>query len=113
MHKDFKAWARACLSCQRSKVHQHNEAHIGTFPVPGTRFTYVHLDIVGHLLPSNGCSYLLTCVAQFTRWPEAIPLPSGEASTVVKAFLSRWLAIFGAPSTITTDPGVQLFPHPH
>ncbi|BHF64597.1 hypothetical protein SprV_0200760300 [Sparganum proliferum] len=56
---------------------------------------------------SNGCSYLLTCVDRFTRWPEAIPLPDVAAPTVVKAFLSRWVAIFGAPSTITTDRGAQ------
>ncbi|BHF80220.1 hypothetical protein SprV_0702334400 [Sparganum proliferum] len=35
-------------------------------------------------------------------WPEVIPLPDIVAPTVVKAFLSRWVAIFGTPSTITT-----------
>ncbi|BHF83522.1 hypothetical protein SprV_0902666500 [Sparganum proliferum] len=38
---------------------------------------------------------------------EAIPLPDVAAPTVAKAFLSRLVAIFGAPSTITTDRGVQ------
>ncbi|BHF86036.1 hypothetical protein SprV_ctg2302921400 [Sparganum proliferum] len=103
MHKDLKAWTRACLGCQRSKIQRHNKAPIGTFPGPGARFSHVHLDIVGPLPLSNGCSYLLTCVDRFTRWPEAIPLPDIAAPTVVKAFLSRWVAIFGAPSTITTD----------
>ncbi|BHF73292.1 hypothetical protein SprV_0401637300 [Sparganum proliferum] len=105
MHKDLKAWTRACLGCQRSKIQRHNKAPIGTFPGPGARFSHVHLDIVGPLPLSNGCSYLLTCVDRFTRWPEAIPLPDIAAPTVVKAFLSRWVAIFGAPSTITTDHG--------
>ncbi|BHF59596.1 hypothetical protein SprV_0100255700 [Sparganum proliferum] len=82
MHKDLKAWTRACLGCQRS-------------PLP----------------LSNGCSYLLTCVDWFTRWPEAIPLSDIAAPTVVKAFLSRWVAIFGAPSTITTDRGAQFESH--
>ncbi|BHF65278.1 Era Like 12S Mitochondrial RRNA Chaperone 1 [Sparganum proliferum] len=59
MHKDLKAWTRACLGCQRNKV------------------------------------------------TTAIPLPDVAAPTVVKAFLSRWVAIFGAPSTITTDRGAQ------
>ncbi|BHF82388.1 hypothetical protein SprV_0802552600 [Sparganum proliferum] len=107
MHKDLKAWTRACLGCQRSKIQRHNKAPIGTFPGPGARFSHVHLDIVGPLPLSNGCSYLLTCVDRFTRWPEAIPLPDIAAPTVVKAFLSRWVAIFGAPSTITTDRGAQ------
>nr|VZI14111.1 unnamed protein product [Spirometra erinaceieuropaei] len=107
MHKDLKAWTRACIACQRSKIQRHNKAPIGTFPGPGARFSHVHLDIVGPLPLSNGCSYLLTCVDRFTRWPEAIPLPDIAAPTVVKAFLSRWVAIFGAPSTITTDRGAQ------
>ncbi|BHF71607.1 hypothetical protein SprV_0401466700 [Sparganum proliferum] len=107
MHKDLKAWTRACLGCQRSKIQRHNKVPIGTFPGPGARFSHVHLDIVGPLPPSSGCSYLLTCVDRFTRWPEAIPLPDIAAPTVVKAFLSRWVAIFGAPSTITTDRGAQ------
>ncbi|BHF62295.1 hypothetical protein SprV_0200527700 [Sparganum proliferum] len=111
MHKDLKAWTRACIACQRSKIQRHNQAPIGTFPGPGARFSHVHLDIVGPLPLSNGCSYLLTCVDRFTRWPEAIPLPDIAAPTVVKAFLSRWVAIIGAPSTITTDRGAQFESH--
>ncbi|BHF67774.1 hypothetical protein SprV_0301080300 [Sparganum proliferum] len=107
MHKDLKAWTRACIACQRSKIQRHNKAPIGTFPGPGARFSHVQLDIVGHLPLSNGCSYLLTWVDGFTRWPETIPLSVIAAPTVVKAFLSRWVAIFGAPCTITTDRGAQ------
>nr|VZI38583.1 unnamed protein product [Spirometra erinaceieuropaei] len=64
-------------------------------------------DVVGPLLPSNGYTHLLTCVDRYTRWPEAIPLPNVQAETIVKAFVSRWVAIFGAPSMITTDRGAQ------
>ncbi|BHF83361.1 hypothetical protein SprV_0902650300 [Sparganum proliferum] len=107
MHKDLKAWTRACIACQRSKIQRHNKAPIGTFPGPGAKVSHVPLDIVGPLPLSNGCSYLLTCVDRFTWWPKAIPLPDIAAPTVVKAFLSRWVAIFGGPSTITTDRGAQ------
>ncbi|BHF80208.1 hypothetical protein SprV_0702333200 [Sparganum proliferum] len=105
MHKDLKAWTRACIGCQRRKIQRHSKAPIGTLPGPGARFIHVHLDIVGPLPLSNGCSYLLTCVDRFTRWPEAIPLPDIAAPTVIKALLSRWVAIFDAPSTITSDRG--------
>ncbi|BHF62237.1 hypothetical protein SprV_0200521800 [Sparganum proliferum] len=60
MHKDLKAWTRACLGCQRSKIQRHNEAPIGTFPGPGARFSHVHLDIVGPLPLSNGCTRIRT-----------------------------------------------------
>ncbi|BHF62422.1 hypothetical protein SprV_0200540400 [Sparganum proliferum] len=107
MNKDVKAWARSCLSCQRNKVQRHNKSSPGTFPSPDARFSHVHLDVVGPLPPSNGFTYLLTCVDRYTRWAEAIPLPNVQAETIVKAFVSRWVATFGAPSTVTTDRGAQ------
>ncbi|BHF66233.1 hypothetical protein SprV_0200924900 [Sparganum proliferum] len=67
----------------------------------------VHLDVVGPLPPSNGFTHPLTCVDRYTRWAEAIPLPNTQAETIVKAFVSRWVAIFGAPSTVTADRGAQ------
>ncbi|BHF60405.1 hypothetical protein SprV_0100337000 [Sparganum proliferum] len=92
---------------QRKKVQRHNKSPSGTFPSPDARFNHVHLDVVGPLSPSNGYTHLLTCVDRYTRWPEAIPLPNVQAETIVKAFVSRWVAIFGAPSMITTDRGAQ------
>ncbi|BHF64118.1 hypothetical protein SprV_0200711700 [Sparganum proliferum] len=74
---------------------------------PDARFNHVHLDVVGPLPPSNDYTHLLTCVDRYTRWPEAIPLPNVQAETIVKAFVSRWVAIFGAPSMITTDQGAR------
>nr|VZI47766.1 unnamed protein product [Spirometra erinaceieuropaei] len=74
---------------------------------PDARFNHVHLDVVGPAPPSNGYAHLLTCVDRYTRWPESIPLPNVQAETIVKAFVSRWVAIFGAPSMITTDRGAQ------
>ncbi|BHF65886.1 hypothetical protein SprV_0200890000 [Sparganum proliferum] len=107
MNKDVKAWARSCLSCQRNKVQRHNKSPPGTFTSPDARFSHVHLDVVGPLPPSNGFTHLLTCVDRYTRWVEAIPLPNAQAETIVKAFVSRWAAMFGAPSTVTTDRGVH------
>ncbi|BHF68181.1 hypothetical protein SprV_0301121300 [Sparganum proliferum] len=69
--------------------------------------SHVHPDIVDPLHLSNVCSYLLTSVDRFVRWPEAIPLSDIVALTVVKALLSLRVAIFGALSAITTDCGAQ------
>nr|VZI07667.1 unnamed protein product [Spirometra erinaceieuropaei] len=107
MNKDVKAWTRSCLSCQRNKVQRHNKSPPGTFPSPDARFSHVHLDVIGPLHPSNGFTHLLTCFDRYTRWAEAILLPNTQAETIVKAFVSRWVAVFGAPSTVTTDCGAQ------
>nr|VZI18869.1 unnamed protein product [Spirometra erinaceieuropaei] len=52
------------------------------------------------------CNASRTFRGRFTRWSEAVYLPDA-ITTVVKVFLGRWVAIFGTPSTITTDRGAQ------
>ncbi|BHF74056.1 hypothetical protein SprV_0401714000 [Sparganum proliferum] len=95
MHMDLKAWTCASVGCHPGKVQRHNQTPIDTLPTPDSRFSHVYLEVVGPLPLFSGCSYLLTCMDRSTRWPEAIPMPDVAAKTVVKAFLSRWVAIFG------------------
>ena len=73
MRRDITAWTRSCVSCQKSKVHKHIRAPLGTFSTPDARFSHVHIDLVGSWPVSQGFTYLLTCIDRFTRWPEAIP----------------------------------------
>ncbi len=107
LKKDVRAWAGACVACQRAKVQRHTKAPLAPFVVPEKRFDHVNVDLVGPLPPSHGFTHLLTMVDRTTRWPEAIPLSSTTSAEVARAFIMSWVARFGTPSDITSDRGPQ------
>lgn len=67
LRRDVKGWAAACVPCERAKVHQHVRAPLEPLLVPERRFDHVHVDLVGPLPPSRGCTHLLTMVDRTTR----------------------------------------------
>ncbi len=79
---DVTAWAKACLGCQRAKVHRHVKVPPQHIPVPTRRFSHIHVDLVGPLPASKGFTYLFTIIDRTSRWPEAIPIAA--TTTVVK-----------------------------
>ena len=111
MRRDITAWTRSCVSCQKSKVHKHIRAPIGTFSTPDTRFSHVHIDLVGPWPVSQGFTHLLTCINRFTRWPKAIRLKDISAESVAQALISGLITRYGLPTTITTDCGREFEAH--
>ena len=51
-------------------------------PVPGCRFSHMHVDLVGLLPASEGCMYLFTIIDCTTRWAEAVLLATTSADHV-------------------------------
>ena len=105
LRKDVRAWAAVCVACQHAKVTRHTKAPLALFKVPERRFDHMNVDLVGPLSPSRGYTYLLTMVDRTTRWPEVVPLSSNTAAEVARAFVMAWVARFGTPSDISSDPG--------
>ena len=62
MRKDIANFTKSCIQCQSSKIQRHNVAPLEKFLAPDERFSHVHVDIVGPLPESNGCTHLLTVI---------------------------------------------------
>jgi len=108
MARDINAWCKECQHCARGKVTRQPTAALSPIPVPAQRFAHVHADIVGPLPTSrDGYRYLFTMVDRASRWLEAVPLRSIEATTCADAFVAGWVARFGVPGQVTTDQGRQ------
>lgn len=103
MKSDIKVWTRACIPCQRAKIHWHTKTPTIHIPVDNSRFSHIQLDLIGSLPNSQGCTHCLTMIDRFTRWTEAKPLNNIEAATVTQAFYKTWITRFGAPNKIMTD----------
>lgn len=127
MKTDVGYCVRACVACQRAKVHHHVLVLLEQFIIPERRFDHVNIDLVGPFPPFRGYTHLLTMVDRTTGWPEAVPLTSTTAAEVVRALISTWVARFRGQADVSSDrggpihirvidlslPAVRCFPPPH
>jgi len=90
---EVAGWVRDCLGCATGKPGHMEAAQVISMSVLFSRFSQVHVDIVGPLPSSpHGHSHLLTMLDCTTRWPEVVPLPNITAQAVLDAFLTALVA---------------------
>jgi transposase InsO family protein len=105
---DVTAWCKACEHCCRAKVTRQPAADPVAITVPTTRFSHIHVDLVGPLpAAADGSSFILTAVDRTTRWAEAYPLRSTTAEVCLATLTAGWFCRYGIPAAVTTDRGVQ------
>lgn len=100
-------FCNTCHGCQLTgKANQViPRAPLHPIPVLGEPFERVIVDCVGPLPRTrSGNQYLLTVMCSATRYPEAIPLRTITAKTVVKALI-KFFSTFGLPKVLQSDQG--------
>ena len=100
-------YCRTCDVCQRSRGKKPTQAPMIPMPVIQKPFTRIAMDIVGPLPKTKrGNRFILTICDYATRYPEAIPLPSIEASRVARELLLLFTRV-GVPEEVLTDQGTN------
>jgi hypothetical protein len=106
MFQMVKDYVDSCDVCQRSKVDRHQKPPpLHPLPVEDT-FTRVHIDILGPLPKTKeGHQYVLLIIDSFSKWPEAFPLVTQEASEIASILYHEYITRYGAPHVIVSDRG--------
>ena len=106
MYKDVSYWCRICSTCGSRKMpHRHAKAPMKQYNV-GYPMERIAVDISGpYPVSKKGNKYLLVVSCYFTKWVDAIPMKTQEASYVATKLVNRFISIFGVPMQLHTDLG--------
>jgi hypothetical protein len=108
MASEVKEFCRTCRTCQLRNTSRKRSGYLEPMPIPKAKWQIIGMDIVGRLPKTNaGNKFVLVIVDYASRWPEAVPMPDQEATTIAKAFINKWIARWGVPETVVTDQGTN------
>ena len=75
-------------------------------------FDLCGMDFMGSFPSSFSNLYILLAVDYVSKWVEAIPTPTNDASVVVKFLRSHIFTRFGTPQALITDGGTHFYNKP-
>ena len=100
-------YIKTCHTCQISKSYGRTTNPMSPLPTPSMFNERVHVDLVGPLSSAAGYTYILTMRDAFSRYQQFAPLKDKSAASVAKALVDKWLAPFGAMTSMTSDNGKE------
>jgi transposase InsO family protein len=104
--RDVKEYVKACDACAKRKTVPRIRAPLEALEAHEF-LDVVSLDVVGPLpVTERGNKYLLTFVDHFTRFCEAISIPSQDTETIAREFVIR-ITQLGVPKKLLTDRGAN------
>ena len=99
--KDVEEYIQKCDSCAKMKGGRTPLAPLGELPETTEPMQVTSIDICGpYPMSSRQNRYLLTFIDHFSRYPEAIPIPSQDTETVARALVTQVFTRHGCPQTL-------------
>ncbi|CAG2189252.1 Retrovirus-related Pol polyprotein from transposon 17.6,Retrovirus-related Pol polyprotein from transposon opus,Retrovirus-related Pol polyprotein from transposon 297 [Mytilus edulis] len=93
MHQSIENYIRSCDRCQRIKRDtKGKKPPLNPLPVD-TTFERWHMDFLKLSKTNEGYSYVLLLVDSFSKWSEAFPMKTQEASEVAKFYFVKLLVV--------------------
>ncbi|VFQ80927.1 unnamed protein product [Cuscuta campestris] len=106
--RDCAEYVRKCKVCQEFQRMPGRPATNYTPISTAIPFARWGIDLVGILPRGTGNNtYLVVAIDYFTKWVEAVPVPTITAEQMTKFVSKKILCRFGVPQQIITDNGTQ------
>ncbi|GBM50268.1 Retrovirus-related Pol polyprotein from transposon 412 [Araneus ventricosus] len=108
LRTDVENWCRECHACgARKGPKTRTKGRLQHYNV-GAPFERMALDILGPFpVRTKGNRYVLVLMDYFTKWPEAIPIPDQESSTVAEELVRSGISCYGVPMILHLDQGTH------
>ena len=108
MYLEIYNYVKSCNACQLSKkTSKPNKPPLVPLPIEEP-FSRVHMDILtGFAETKEGYKHVLLLVDSFTKWPEAFPMVTMEATEVADILFSQIFTRYGACVSLLTDRGAN------
>ena len=103
---DVDSIVKRCVTCQRDAAHRAVFHAAQSIPIPHGVFDRVHMDLLSLPESSMGYTQLLLFVDALSKYPIGFPLRTKAASEVA-AKLWSVICMFGSPTCIVSDNGVE------
>ena len=108
LFKDAHHFVASCDKCKRmGSISKHNEPPMNPI-IEVELFDLWGMDFMGPFPSSSSHMYILLTVDYVSKWVEAIPTCTNDASVVVKFLRSHIFTRFGTPRALITDGGTHL-----
>ena len=105
LYRDVANFCRECKACQLDSSKRVSKAPLMPLPIIAEPFRRIAMDIVGPLPKSrSGKRYILVVCDYATRYPEAVPLRSTDATHIAEELVQIFSRV-GIPEEILTDQG--------